>query len=59
MRAQVHSRLMLITENIAVNWKIALDRYGIKYREYVESDYIEYLKEHDPALMEKLLVART
>ena len=41
-------RLMVIAENVPANWKMALDRQGIEYREYTDKDYKTYLEKNDP-----------
>ena len=40
-------RLMLIGSIVPVNWKNALDRQGMEYREITERDYYDFLEKND------------
>lgn len=51
----IRTRLMLIAGNIAANWKMALDRQGIEYREYAEKDYLQFLEKYDPDLLRQII----
>ena len=47
-------RLMLIGSHVPPNWKIALDRQGIEYREITPRDYLEFLKISDIPFHDKI-----
>jgi len=47
------TRVMLVANVVPPRWKKALDVHGIEYRELTNRDYIEFLKERDPNLLEK------
>jgi len=49
------TRLMFIAGSIAANWKMALDRQGIEYREYTEKDYLLFLEKYDPNLLRQII----
>jgi len=46
-------RLMLIGSIVPVNWKNALDRQGMEYREITERDYFDYLEKFDVKMYNK------
>jgi len=48
------TRVMLVANIVPPRWKKALDIHGIEYRELTNLDYIEFLKEKDPKLLEEL-----
>ena len=52
-------RLMLIAGSIPANWKNALDRQGIEFKEYIERDYLTYLENNDKELLEKILQSQS